>query len=202
MTASRYSPWSHPLDETPPAHCRAMVRCRRRTAASLLPAVGLVILSLHGAPATAEAAGTAGITVGATVRSYARIETARLPSDLTLVQADVDRGWIDLPHAAHLRVRTNSPQGYELVLTTRDGPVWLVEVSSVSGSATFAPPGGVIVRPAAGFRREELDLDFRLHLAEGTRPGRYAWPIALSVRPRGLRPSSARGPTRPASPPR
>ena len=125
-----------------------------------------------------------GITVGATVRAYARIESVETAETLRITAADIKRGWVDVRARTHVKVKTNAPRGYHLQVKINSPRIWLTEIRGLPDHPAFGPTGGRILRRTTGPTQETLDLGFRFHLAENIEPGAIAWPVGFSVRPR------------------
>ena len=155
-----------------------------RTVLTLLPLAWLLLttaLPAHSAPVPNAAD---GITVGATVRAYARIEEIETAKNLRITTADVKRGWVDVRTSTHVKVKTNGPRGYHLHIKIESADIWLTEIRGLADHPAFGPKGGRVLRRTSGPTTETLDLAFRFHLAEDAKPGTIAWPVDLSVRPR------------------
>ena len=154
-------------------------------AASPLPRVVTAVLTLTaGASAHILAASpdSDSLTVGATIRPYARIESLSTRKTLRITATDIDRGWVDVPATTHVKIRTNAPHGYHLVVEIDSDAIWLTEVRGLPDHPAFGPKGGRILRTTSGFTRDRLVLGFRFHLAETVQPGTIPWPVRFSVR--------------------
>lgn len=146
--------------------------------------LGLVTatLMLLGAAASAETrTATAHFQVSAYVvpRVLAHV-TYRVPS-LDITAADVVRGYVDVPSAIHLEVRTNDPSGY-LVTYAVTAPelVARVEVHNGREVSTLSSPQGWLHRPFNG-TRETQDWTLRFHLRPNVTPGSYPFPFTVAV---------------------
>ncbi len=106
------------------------------------------------------------------------------PSALTVTDADIARGYVDVATAAELRVTSNDPTGYIIDFFSRLPIFTAVTVSSKDGSADLGPDGGAIIEQAPAGRDMPLRLSFRFLLSAQVQPGTYPWPLALNVRPR------------------
>lgn len=154
------------------------VRNRGKALACLLLAG---VLPAYASPAPRSAA---GITVGATVRAYARIESVEAAKTLRITAEDIQRGWVDVRTNTHIKVKTNAPRGYHLQVKIDSAQIWLTEIRGLPDHPAFGPAGGHILRRTSGPTQETLDLGFRFHLAKNIEPGTIDWPVGFSVRPR------------------
>ncbi|MFQ5598010.1 MAG: hypothetical protein ACE5GK_08170 [Nitrospiria bacterium] len=100
---------------------------------------------------------------------------------LTLTQADIDRGYIDIPANTILQVDTNVRSGYFLHIGMR--PVVLRGLTVlINGRAVEVPPGGGLVHQAGSkSMRDTLHIGYRLFFTTGITPGAYAWPVSTSA---------------------
>jgi hypothetical protein len=122
------------------------------------------------------------IAVSAIVPAVAVLQVERQLPELTLTAADVARGYIDVPAASRLAIRTTSRSGCMLDFHPRLALFKSVSVSSALGAGDLGPDGGTLVaRGTTG--RIATDISYRFHLDGDVRPGAYPWPLAVSVRP-------------------
>ncbi|MBI3304114.1 MAG: hypothetical protein HYZ72_18785 [Deltaproteobacteria bacterium] len=105
------------------------------------------------------------------------------PAGLLLTEADVRRGYVDLPAASRISVRTNSPTGYLLAFEIVGGPIEEVRVFGLGAEINIGGAGGWIARPYTG-AVTSAEISYRLVLSKDARPGEYPWPVLLSVSPR------------------
>lgn len=154
---------------------------RQRFLALTAFASTLVVSAVDADPA---AAGTsrANLGVSAIVPAVAVLQVERQLPELTLTAADVARGYIDVPAASRLAIRTTSRSGCMLDFHPRLALFKSVSVSSALGAGDLGPDGGTLVaRGTTG--RVATDVSYRFHLDGDVRPGAYPWPLAVSVRP-------------------
>jgi hypothetical protein len=134
-----------------------------------------------GSPAPAGSSG--GVSVGATVRPYARVESASTPGALTLSAADVARGYVDVRDGGTWVVKTNA-SSYVLEIEVVGAGDWIVAVEArgLGPERVFAPPRGRLARSRAGSGiLDVVEPGWRIHLGEAARPGSYPWPLRLDV---------------------
>lgn len=130
-----------------------------------------------------EATQRGQIAVTAVVPAQAVGQLVQQASEITISDADIARGYVDVPVGSQLRVTSNNPAGYVVDFFTRLPIFSRVRVSNASGSADLGPDGGTIIERGQHGRNLPLDLAYRFMLAASIQPGTYAWPLALNVRP-------------------
>jgi hypothetical protein len=126
--------------------------------------------------------GSAVLSVSATVTSRSTVKVLRQPPALTITGADISRGYIDVPDASRVEIRTNSPMGCLLVFEGQGAPVREVHVQGLGREIQVGPGGGFVPQP---YTRSPVtvDLSYRFYLGEAVTPGTYPWPMAISTRP-------------------
>lgn len=144
---------------------------RRCTAALVLLAAMPVVA--HAGEARSS------LAVSAHVPSKVTLETLSQPAQLTVSEADIARGHVDL--AAVYRVTSNDPAGYVVRLAPRVGLTQAVEVSGLASRVVMAEEVVEVSQPAA-LRPQQLNLGFRLLLDGSAVPGTYEVPVLVAVR--------------------
>lgn len=154
----------------------ALARLGRHTRTVLAFAV------LAGAARVQVCAAQAPLLVSATIQRHASIQLAP-PASITISEADVARGYIQLDTPLQVTVRSNAPQGYTLVFETHQGPVQRTVVEGLATTIVADSGAATAVRPAAGpgVWRDVVHLRFRFELARGARPGTVPWPVQISM---------------------
>jgi hypothetical protein len=145
---------------------------------------GLTVLAV-GAASCAVASATqthASFTVGARVLATATLQVNSQPLEVVISPEDVSRGFVEIPEPTRVQVSSNSPVGYTLMLMPQSSWFSGLTVRSADAEVTMGADGGAIVeRRHAG--ASSLELTFRFALASELTPGRYPWPLHLSVQP-------------------
>lgn len=140
----------------------------------------LVVLGAAVAAAEVRTA-TASLQVSAYVvpRVLANVEY-RVQS-LEITAADVARGYVEVPSAIRLEVRTNDPSGYlvEYAVTAPE-LVSSVEVRNGREVSTLSSPQGWMHRPFNG-TTETQEWTLRLNLRSNVAPGSYPLPLTVAV---------------------
>jgi hypothetical protein len=145
---------------------------------TLLLALALALLGAQSA-----AAATTSVSVSAFIRPTATLSVDAQPGSVIVTADDVRRGYVDLPASSRVRVRTNSPNGYALVLEVESTEFDAV-VLEESGQRVEIRGSGFVDRPFRGRSEVVSELGYRLLLTSATQPGVYAWPVAVSAQPR------------------
>lgn len=139
----------------------------------------LAAVSLPASPACAAEA-QARFTVAVAVPPRATLATLDQPTQLTLSDEDVRRGYKDV--SARYSVRHNDPRGYLLRLSPRVGLASRVQVTGLATDVVLADTD-VEVRQVAASGSQELALGFRFLLEPAARPGTYRWPLHVTATP-------------------
>jgi hypothetical protein len=103
---------------------------------------------------------------------------------LTITDADVARGYVEIPAGSRLRVTSNDPAGFVIDFFARLPIFKAVRVSTPGASAQLGPLGGAMAENRHHGRNIPLELSYRFDLADHVQPGIYPWPLALNVRTR------------------
>lgn len=153
-----------------------MARCGPSLNKAAAIALLLATSSLSGRADAGEARTSFQVT--ATVTQSAQIRTAHQTPFLSVTAEDVQRGFASV--RAGSRIDISAPGGYLLEFRLTGEPVRSVRVTGAGKAIEFGPTGGTLYERAAA---AALVLDYRFELAPGSRPGRYAWPVMLTVLP-------------------
>lgn len=157
----------------------------------LVTAALVAALSLSGAViakkshATGPAkTGSAKVIVTAHVMPHVKLKVLTQRSELVVTNADIARGYVDIPLASRIEVKNNNPSGYLLVFEGFGGPMNFIKGVHVKGGGreVYIESAGWITQP---FTRApvSMQLSYRFVLSKNARPGTYAWPLTISARP-------------------
>lgn len=144
-----------------------------------LPAILIAALFAASDAAAESVSATLGVSVRVVANAAVELESA--PAGITVTEADIARGYVDLAAPVRVRVRSNSAR-YRLTVTA---------LSDTFGPATFNWDGGSM-RVNAGeawaarsaVRGEDfLALTGRVALRTGMQPGNYDLPFQFSASP-------------------
>ena len=167
--------------QSPPIWTRCcLVPDAMKIARQALPAIVIAILSLVASDAAAE---SVSATLGVSVRvvANAAVVLESVPAGITVTEADITRGYVDLPAPIQVRVRSNGAR-YRLTVTA---------LSDRFGAATFNWDGGsmrVVAGEAWATRSAVRGADFlaltgRVALPADIQPGTYDLPFQISASP-------------------
>ena len=108
---------------------------------------------------------TALLHVSLTIMSRVDMQVVTAPRQLAISQADVARGYVDLPEPVTVAVNSNVAQGFALSLTDDGGQVRHAQLRAAGNQ----PQGA------------EYAWRVRLHLADGAQAGDAPKPMRLNV---------------------
>jgi hypothetical protein len=144
--------------------------------------LALLALGVSGTVLAGSTSALMSVRVQVLARTLLNVES-QAPS-LVLTEADLARGYVEVPAVSRIRVRSNDPNGYLLAFDVTAGPFTAIEVTGLGPAARISANGGWLVRPFAGTKPVTSELTYRFLLASNVQPGTYAWPVSLSARPR------------------
>ena len=157
-------------------------RCAKRPGRRLPARRALAWAALSGGLAGLCAADSSTLLqVNATVSPVARLELPP-PAPLLISAADLARGYVDVPHRLRLHVYSNSRAGFALDVAAQSPWFTAVAIEGLDANVTLGAEGGTIVQRWQGAATREVSLHLRFRLADGLRPGLYAWPLQLRAR--------------------
>ena len=119
--------------------------------------------------------------VSAYVAPVARVEAVGAPGTVVLTAADLAVGYKDV--SAKYRVSHNVARGYMLQFSARAGLTRAIEVRGLGAPVEFGAFGAEVPQFGRSRQADELDLQYRLHLAADARPGVYTMPVTLAANP-------------------
>ena len=153
--------------------------------AALVAAMSMANVASAKAASPAESgarSGSAQIQVSAKVASRTTLKMLWQPSDITITEKDIARGYVDAPSASLIEVRNNNPRGYLLVFEGLNGPFRKTLVRGMEREVQIGPGAGLVPMPHAR-GPVTMELSYRFFLSENARPGTYSWPLTLSSQP-------------------
>ena len=140
-----------------------------------------VVLATASANGSAETGGT--FMVSARVLPRTTLEVRSAPLELVVSARDIRQTYVDVPEPMRVEVSNNDPQGYVLLVSpTMPGFTALV-VRGGGARVTLGGEGGAIPERGRIGLHMPISLRYRFMLEPGIAPGRYAWPVRLSVQP-------------------
>ncbi len=144
---------------------------------------GTFLLLSFGNAGNAQA-GSAQVTVSATVLPRASLSVLSQQRELTVTDTDIRLGYVEAVRASRVEVRTNSHEGYLLVFEGLGGPFKAARVTGLANETEIAAGGGWIPQPYAGPSGTVVEVSYRFALSRDAQPGVYPFPLSLSATPR------------------
>lgn len=147
-------------------------------------AFALAMAAAAGAPVAAMAeqpAAGARSTVNLVVRIpvVARMHTLSQGEAVTVTAADIQRGFVEVPAGSRFELVANS--AHTVHFAAQGAWFSAVKVSGLGGDLMLGPTGGEFLQPLRLAGPEIHQLNYRFDLSPQAVPGRYAWPLSLSV---------------------
>jgi hypothetical protein len=146
----------------------------------------LSLSNLFGADdAHAASEGTsAKITISATVREHTSMQVLAQAQELVITNADIERGFVEVPSATRINVRNNNPAGYLLSFEVMGSPSPLFDTVNVlvgGREVQLSPSGGGWVPQPYVRGGSTQDVTYRFALSKNVQPGTYNWPLMISA---------------------
>src|SRR3989339_550252 len=126
---------------------------------------------------------SAKIQVTANVLERTSMNIINQAREFVVTDADIMRGYVAVPGASRINVKSNNPRGYFLMFDVMSGPDKIFSSISVDvggREVQLSPNGGWIHQP---FIRAGVttDLNYRFELSKDVKPGTYRWPLTVSI---------------------
>jgi len=141
----------------------------------------IVIAALMSLSGPTLAGNKATIMVSATVVPRVSQSLIHQVSRFNVTEEDIRRGFIEIPSATVLQIKTNDKKGY--VLLFEGGSELFKEVTVIDKGRTIvlSSSGGFIHQTNSGGNVEVKDLSYKLLLNENIQPGSYSWPLRVKA---------------------
>jgi hypothetical protein len=143
---------------------------------SILIIVIAAFMSLSG---PALAGNKATIMVSATVVARVSQSLIHQVPRFNVTEEDIKRGFIEIPSATVLQIKTNSRTGYVLYFDGENKLFKEVLVTDKGRTVVLSPFGGLIHQPYSGSNIEVKDLSYKFFLRGNIQPGSYSWPFRV-----------------------
>jgi hypothetical protein len=142
--------------------------------------IAIIILILTAGLASAD-------TKSAILQAYVRVlpvikhTILHQETEFTITEADITKGYVDVPNAIVLSVKTNSSNGYLLLFSVGGG--FFNELIVYDGDNTYilSEAGGELHMPYQGMDYVIKELSLRFRLLPDAKPGTYPLPVAIMV---------------------
>ena len=111
--------------------------------------------------------------VSTTVVAHSSVEKVGSAAGVTVADADLKRGYLDVIRT--YRLRSNAQRGVQLQLHPRVGLTWQIDVAGPTGPLQIGDTSVEVTLPAT----DQLQLHFRLWLRPDVVAGSYPLPVHL-----------------------
>lgn len=142
----------------------------------------LSFVAINATPAAYADSRSQGMSVSATVVAHTKLNVLSQVPQLTITAANIENGYIDVPTASDIEVRSNSREGFALVFNTMPNVFETVQITGLGAPVELGMEGGTVVQRRYTPQPVSIRLGYRFILSKDIQPGNYAWPIALSAR--------------------
>ena len=139
------------------------------------------MLVLSSAAVANADSSTRTVQVTAQVVARAIVTVDRQPASIDVTEADIARGYLDVPTPLQWRGQTNSRRGY-LLQVTNESDVFSAVNLAFAGTEMNVGQQSWVARPYVP-GGESLTVQVRLILRASTQPGRHLLPISVSATP-------------------
>jgi hypothetical protein len=117
------------------------------------------------------------------IKTLTALEVVFRTQELVITQADILRGYIDIPIAEKIVIQNNNLAGYLVFFKGLNGPFKEVIIKGLEKEITINSESGWITQPYNGRDPVTIELSYRFVFSDGAKPGTYAWPFTISVSP-------------------
>lgn len=144
---------------------------------SILLFSSLVQLNEAGAGGHTE---QANLHVSAFVKDYVRANVIQQETEIYISEEDIREGFVEIKGATRIEIKTNSRIGCILIFDRVQAGIFKEAiVTGTFGQASIGPEGGMVF--LKGQKAFVLELDYKFLLEKGVKPGRYPWPLSLTL---------------------
>jgi hypothetical protein len=141
----------------------------------------IVIAALMSLSGPTLAGNKATIMVSATVVASVSQSLIHQVSRFNVTEEDIRRGFIEIPSATVLQIKTNDRRGYVLLFEGGNELFKEVLVTDKGRTVVLSPFGGLIHQPYSGSNIEVKDLSYKFFLRDNIQPGSYSWPFRVKA---------------------
>jgi hypothetical protein len=148
---------------------------KKAVMAGVIGAIGMSMASV------VDAGSKASVQITATVQPMITQTLVQQENALVVTQENVKNGYVDVPTATVLQVRTNSRDGYFLTFELNGqiaNEVWIMD-----GHKTTVLTGsiGAVHQSSSGPSTQVKKVSYRFLLNPDTQPGLYTWPVNVGA---------------------
>jgi hypothetical protein len=143
------------------------------------------VLGIHkDSNASTSALASTKINVSATVLERTTMRILNQIQQVVITNKNVQQGYVDIPAASSIAVKSNNPRGYLLMFEVMSDPInnFFHTITVVMGGkeVQLSPNGGHIPQPYIR-GGATTDISYRFSLSKDVQPGTYNWPLMVSV---------------------
>jgi hypothetical protein len=117
------------------------------------------------------------------IKTLTALEVVFRTQELVVTQADILRGYIDIPIAEKIVIQNNNLAGYLVFFKGLNGPFKEVIIKGLETEIRISSESGWITQPYNGRDPVTIELSYRFIFSDEAKPGKYAWPFTISVSP-------------------
>jgi hypothetical protein len=133
--------------------------------------------------ASAAGSASAKVQVTAKVMERTNMQIINQAREFVVTANDIMQGYVAVPAASRINVKSNNPRGYFLLFEVLNDPENIFSSISVDVGGReiqLSPSGGLIHQP---FSRAGIatDLSYRFELSKDAQPGTYRFPLMVSL---------------------
>jgi hypothetical protein len=150
-----------------------------KNALEIMAVATIILMSLNGPNYAGSSKAT--ITVSATVLPRISQSIIHQESRINITEEDIKRGFIEIPSAIILEVKTNERKGYFLHFEGNNELLREVMVMEERRTVVLSPNGGFVHQLYSGSNVEVKSLSYKLHLKKDIQPGSYPFPLRVKA---------------------
>jgi hypothetical protein len=123
------------------------------------------------------------IQVSVKVLEQTSIKILNQAQEFVVTDADIMKGYVYIPAASQIAVKSNNPNGYFLtfeVMSDLNNVFKSISVDIDGREVQLSANGGLIHQPFI-YGDMTTDLNYRFELSKDAKPGTYNWPLMVSV---------------------
>jgi hypothetical protein len=117
------------------------------------------------------------------IKTLTALDVVFRTHELVITQADILRGYIDIPVAEKIVIQNNNLAGYLVFFKGLNSPFKEVIIKGLEKEIRINSESGWITQPYNGRDPVTIELSYRFIFSEDAKPGTYAWPFTISVSP-------------------
>jgi hypothetical protein len=169
---------------------RDQINCGLKLQQKLVTAALVATISManilyvqEAAAESSSGSASAKIKVTAKVLERTSMKIINQAHEFIVTAADIMRGYVAIPAASRINVKSNNPRGYFLMFEVMSGPSNIFSSISVDvggREVQLSPNGGWIHQPFI-HTGITTDLSYRFELSKDAKPGTYNWPLMVSL---------------------